>query len=84
MNINFGLFQLILKIDEEYSFKFGPLSVVIGPSVSKEDRLRQKIVELLAADKKISAIKLYREQTGASLADAKTAVEKIQAESPSL
>jgi len=38
----------------------------------------ESIHELLAAGRKIEAIKLYREHTGAGLAEAKAAVEAIQ------
>lgn len=37
-----------------------------------------RVVELLRQDKMIQAIKAYREQTGAGLAEAKSAVEEIQ------
>ncbi len=43
-----------------------------GPSDSLDDDVR----ELIAAGKTIAAIKLYRERTRASLADAKAAVER--------
>ena len=38
----------------------------------------QQIKEMLAADNKIAAIKLYREITGVGLAEAKNAVEAVQ------
>ena len=37
----------------------------------------EKIVELMKAGQKIEAIKLYREQTGAGLKEAKDYVEKL-------
>ena len=39
--------------------------------------LHEKIIELLKADKKIEAIKLYREQTGVGLKEAKDYVESL-------
>jgi hypothetical protein len=47
------------------------LNLDVGPQVDPQ------IVDLLAADKKIEAIKLYREQSGASLSDAKAYVESL-------
>jgi ribosomal protein L7/L12 len=40
--------------------------------------MRAEVETLLRAGKKIDAIKVYREFTGAGLADAKAAVEKMQ------
>jgi ribosomal protein L7/L12 len=40
--------------------------------------LNDEILELLAQDRKIEAIKRYREETGTGLAEAKAAVEAIQ------
>ncbi|MGB6044253.1 MAG: ribosomal protein L7/L12 [Pirellulales bacterium] len=42
------------------------------------DKLDNEILNLLAAGKKIAAIKRYREATGAGLAEAKEAVERIE------
>jgi hypothetical protein len=39
--------------------------------------VNEKITELLKADKKIKAIKLYREQTGVGLKEAKDYVESL-------
>lgn len=39
---------------------------------------RDEVVSLLHAGQKINAIKVYREDTGASLADAKAAVERME------
>ena len=39
--------------------------------------VREKIMELMKADKKIEAIKIYREQTGAGLKEAKDYVESL-------
>ena len=47
---------------------------------STEPELEQQISELLRDAQKIAAIKVYREATGASLAEAKEAVERFQAE----
>ncbi len=47
-----------------------------------EARLWQEILNLLAEDRKIEAIKRYREMTGAGLADAKAAVERIAEDTP--
>ena len=38
-----------------------------------------RLIELVQADKKIQAIKLYRELTGVGLAEAKDAVEQLEA-----
>lgn len=43
------------------------------------DNVDEKVRELLAAGRKIEAIKLYREETGLGLAEAKSAVEEIDA-----
>lgn len=40
-------------------------------------QLRQQVVDLLAQEKKIEAIKLYRQTTGVGLKEAKDIVEKI-------
>ncbi|MBI2191263.1 MAG: ribosomal protein L7/L12 [Planctomycetes bacterium] len=45
-----------------------------------EDARRQKILEALAAGRKIEAIKLYREMTGLGLKESKDAVDKLEAE----
>lgn len=45
------------------------------PDMSPE--LRQEIQQLVNQGKKIEAIKLYREQTGAGLKEAKDAVESL-------
>ena len=39
--------------------------------------VREKIMEIMKADKKIEAIKIYREQTGAGLKEAKDYVESL-------
>lgn len=44
-----------------------------------DDIVKEEIVELLSSGQKIAAIKHYREATGASLAEAKRAVEEIGA-----
>lgn len=58
----------------------------VQDSLSKTQRLadptfsgqiRQQVVDLLAQEKKIEAIKLYRQTTGVSLKEAMEAVEKI-------
>lgn len=46
------------------------------------ENLEQRVGALLAQGKKIEAIKIYREETGAGLADAKQAVEALQAGAP--
>ena len=52
---------------------------ITGMQPSPSDDLEQRIRSLLDQDQKIAAIKLYREQTGAGLAEAKVAVESLQA-----
>ncbi len=47
------------------------------PSAGPPDSLEAKVLEELRTGSKISAIKLYREQTGKGLKDAKEAVEAI-------
>lgn len=47
-----------------------------------DDSLESDIRDLLAVGQKIEAIKVYREATGAGLAEAKTAVESIEAGEP--
>ena len=44
------------------------------------DPQRQAIEAAIVAEQKIQAIKLYREATGAGLADSKDAVEKLERE----
>jgi ribosomal protein L7/L12 len=46
------------------------------------DAWRQEVQALLASGEKIAAIKLYRERTGASLAEAKRAVETNESPRP--
>ena len=48
------------------------------PDAAKADSLELEVLERLTAGDKIGAIKLYREQTGAGLAEAKRAVELIE------
>lgn len=43
---------------------------------------RERVLALLAEDRKIEAIKVYREATGASLAESKGAVEMLEREHP--
>ena len=50
--------------------------------MSDAGNLETEIREFLAQDRKIDAIKLYRERTGAGLAEAKQAVEGIERGSP--
>ena len=45
---------------------------------SKGDSLEDQVRALLAEGKKIDAVRLYQQQTGAGLAEAKTAVERIE------
>lgn len=52
---------------------------ITGMQPAPSDDLEQRIRSLLDQDQKITAIKLYREQTGAGLAEAKEAVESFQA-----
>ena len=44
-----------------------------------DDAIENEIRELLASGNKIAAIKLYREETGIGLAEAKAAVESLEA-----
>ena len=46
------------------------------PDVSGPGALSPQVLALLAADRRIEAIKLYRQETGAGLKDAKEAVEQ--------
>lgn len=50
--------------------------------VGLDDGARAEIHQLLAANKKIHAIKVFRERTGAGLRDAKNAVEAMQRGAP--
>jgi hypothetical protein len=52
-------------------------AVVKHLGLDVESEVDPKIVDLITAGKKIEAIKLYREQTGASLSDAKAYVESL-------
>lgn len=47
-------------------------------AAAQVDALELEVLELLVAGEKLAAIKLYRERTGASLAEAKRAVENIE------
>ncbi len=49
------------------------------PSKSDDDSL-QAIREALFQNRKIEAIKIYRQQTGASLVESKTLIDKLEAE----
>ncbi|WP_415974689.1 hypothetical protein [Rhodococcus sp. 077-4] len=46
--------------------------------IGLDDSARADIHQLLAANKKIQAIKIFRERTGAGLLDAKNAIESLQ------
>jgi ribosomal protein L7/L12 len=46
---------------------------------SNDPRLKDQLLALLADGRKIEAISIYREQTGVSLAEAKAAVEALNA-----
>lgn len=50
--------------------------------VGLDDGARAEIHRLLAADKKIQAIKVFRDRTGAGLLDAKNAIETMQRGAP--
>lgn len=49
------------------------------PPVSRPDALSPQVAELIAAGRKIEAIKLYRQETGGGLKQAKSAVEGANA-----
>ncbi|GAA2404176.1 hypothetical protein GCM10010378_54010 [Streptomyces viridochromogenes] len=54
------------------------LDLVLGHlGLREEDPRLAEVAALLRADKKIQAIKVYREVTGAGLAEAKNAVERM-------
>jgi ribosomal protein L7/L12 len=56
-----------------------PASASFSPSdIARVREIETEIRRLLAEGKKISAIKLYREQTGVGLKEAKEAVERLQ------
>jgi ribosomal protein L7/L12 len=76
--------ELERKVDELYKRlgqgepEFGmTFASDAAPSVSAADDPR--LIELIQAGKKINAIKLYRELTGTGLAEAKDAVDRIEA-----
>lgn len=50
------------------------------PAVRDSFGASPQIIDLIQRDKKIQAIKVYREQTGAGLAEAKQAVERLERE----
>jgi ribosomal protein L7/L12 len=50
----------------------------IAPAATNDPPFDQRIRQLLIDGRKIEAVKLYREQTGAGLAEAKEAVEAIE------
>ena len=56
----------------------GVQNPVKAPATLPPESLKQEVVEMLQANRKIGAIKLYREQTGMGLKEAKEAVEEIQ------
>ena len=49
-----------------------------GPTPGSQDALERRVRDLLAEGRKIEAIRVYREQTGTGLKEAKDAVEAIQ------
>ncbi|MFJ6749713.1 MULTISPECIES: ribosomal protein L7/L12 [unclassified Streptomyces] len=55
--------------------KLDQLMAHVGAAVPEEPRMAE-VDELLRGDKKIQAIKVYREITGADLVEAKEAVER--------
>lgn len=85
-----GLFLAVLAVDasakgtrkeltrrlDRLEDKVDALLKHAGLEASKIPR-QDEIVELARAGKKIEAIKIYRETTGASLAEAKSAVEQL-------
>ena len=75
------LVLLIVKYKPEILYK--PREPTDEARIAELDaRLKRKVVvrELLNAGNKIQAIKVYREDTGASLKEAKDAVESMQRE----
>ena len=55
-----------------------PSPVSVGPSpVSVDASINDRVKALVAEGKKIQAIKLYREETGLGLKEAKDAVEEL-------
>ena len=55
-------------------------AIVAHLGITVEDREPPGVLQLVLAGRKIEAIKAYREATGASLLDAKNAVEAITAQ----
>ena len=65
-----ALFQRVERLEER-------LAALDGKSASPDVQSDPQIAELLRQGQTIEAIKLYREQTGVGLAEAKAAVERL-------
>ena len=65
-----ALFQRVQRLEER-------LAALDGKSASPDVQSDPQIAELLRQGRNIEAIKLYREQTGVGLAEAKAAVERL-------
>ncbi len=61
------------------SASYSPQQTFVPSSIGEEilDELTFELRRLLQANQKIAAIKLYRETTGASLKEAKDAVDRL-------
>ena len=61
-----------------YQGPAGPIYPAYNPAQYLSPDDRERVMILIRGGKKIQAIKLYREATGAGLAEAKAAVEQLE------
>ncbi len=66
----------VIKLEGQVNFLYNKLNIEFVPETQITDD--PKIVEFMKKGQIIDAIKEYRQNTGAGLAEAKTAVEEIQ------
>ncbi|MFE5816080.1 ribosomal protein L7/L12 [Streptomyces sp. NPDC056479] len=76
--IVFTIENRVSRVDRRVARVERKLDLIIDHLGLREDDPRmQEVVTLLRSDKKIQAIKVYREITGAGLKEAKDAVERM-------
>ena len=66
----------IIKLEGQVNFLYKKLNIEFVPETQITDD--PKIVEFLKKGQMLEAIKVHRQNTGAGLAEAKTAVEEMQ------
>jgi ribosomal protein L7/L12 len=67
----------VRELEKQVEFLFNELRIEYQPADDPMPEYERHIRELLNVGNKIEAIKVYREETGAGLAEAKAAVEEL-------